>query len=189
VVLRQLQNRTHSQLYEAVFLVNCKRCICPVPITHFVSAAFTVDSSHVTASSSTLWSRFSPPSNFVNGHMLKMWFMVCRWPQSQEDDWGKTPFVQVSNRHQTAWQIMSKRIPSVVNCLCSEILSRHQIITTYMRHEIPGIFKQFTWAMKSDPSSNQPITSNYLSLSLSSTLSSYGDRTFAAVKLSSSPAA
>jgi len=52
-----------------------------------VVAAVTVDSSHMTASSSALWSRFSPPTDFVNGHMSTMWFMVCRWPQSQEDDW------------------------------------------------------------------------------------------------------
>jgi len=39
-------------------------------------------SSHMTASSSALWSRFSPPSNFVNGHVSTMWFMVCRWPES-----------------------------------------------------------------------------------------------------------
>ena len=47
----------------------------------------------MTASSSASWTRFSPPSNFVNGHVLTMWFMVCRWPQSQLSE---TPFVQVS---------------------------------------------------------------------------------------------
>jgi len=36
----------------------------------------------MTALSSALWSRFSPALNFVNGHMLTVWFMVCRWPQS-----------------------------------------------------------------------------------------------------------
>jgi len=36
----------------------------------------------MTASSSASWSRFSPPSNYVNGHV----FMVCHWPQSQESD-------------------------------------------------------------------------------------------------------
>ena len=46
-----------------------------------------VDSSHMTASSSALWSRFSQPSNYVNVHVSTMWFMVCRWPQSQEGDW------------------------------------------------------------------------------------------------------
>ena len=35
---------------------------------------------------SALWSRFSPSSSFVNGHVSTMWFMVCRWPQSQEGD-------------------------------------------------------------------------------------------------------
>ena len=37
--------------------------------------------------SSALWSRFSPPSNFINRHVSTMWFMVCHWPQSQEGDW------------------------------------------------------------------------------------------------------
>ena len=43
----------------------------------------------MTASSSASWSRFSPPSNSVNGHVSTMWFMVCRWPQSQEGDWAR----------------------------------------------------------------------------------------------------
>ena len=53
------------------------------------SAAIAVDSSHTTASSPASWSRFSPPSNSVNGHVWTMWFMVCRWPQSQKGDWAK----------------------------------------------------------------------------------------------------
>ena len=56
---------------------------------HFTSAAVAVDSSRMTASSSALWSTFSPHSNFVNGHVSTMWFMVCRWPQSQEGDWSR----------------------------------------------------------------------------------------------------
>jgi len=56
-------------------------------IIFFASAAVAVDSSHMTASSSTLWSRFSPHSNSVYGHVSTMWFMVCRWQQSQEGDW------------------------------------------------------------------------------------------------------
>ena len=39
------------------------------------------------SSSSTPRSRFSPPSNFVNGHVSTMWFVVCRWPQSHGGDW------------------------------------------------------------------------------------------------------
>ena len=55
---------------------------------YFTSAAVAVDSSHMTASSSTSWSRlFSPPSNFVNVHVSTMWFTVRRWPQSQQGDW------------------------------------------------------------------------------------------------------
>jgi len=49
-------------------------------IIYFVSAAVAVDSSHMTASLSTSWIRFSPP-NFVSGHVLTTWFMVCRWSQ------------------------------------------------------------------------------------------------------------
>ena len=64
---------------------------CPVwPVNYyFTSAAVAVDSCHMTASSSTSWSRFSPSTNFVNGHVSTMWFMVCCWPQSQEDDWAR----------------------------------------------------------------------------------------------------
>ena len=59
------------------------------PIIYFASAAVAVDSSHMTASSSTSWSTFSSPSNFVNGHVSTTWFMVCRWPQSEEGDWAR----------------------------------------------------------------------------------------------------
>jgi len=44
-------------------------------VIYFASAAVAVDSSHMTASSSASWSRFSPPSDFVNGHVSTMWFM------------------------------------------------------------------------------------------------------------------
>ena len=39
--------------------------------------------------SSASYSRFSPPSNFVDGHVSTVWFVVCRWPQSQEGDWAR----------------------------------------------------------------------------------------------------
>jgi len=58
-------------------------------IVHFASAAVAVDSSHTTASSSASCSRFGPPSDFVSGQVLTMWFMVCRWSQSQEGDWAR----------------------------------------------------------------------------------------------------
>jgi len=61
----------------------------PSPLFHLATAAVAGDSSHMTASSSASWSRFSPPSNIVNGHVSTMWFMVCRWPQSQEGDWAR----------------------------------------------------------------------------------------------------
>jgi len=50
---------------------------------YFTSVAVAVDSSHMTVLSSASQSRFSQPSNFVNGHVLTMWFMVCRWPHLQ----------------------------------------------------------------------------------------------------------
>ena len=55
----------------------------------FTSAVVAVDSSHMTVSSSGLWSGFSPSSNFVSGHMSTMWFMFCRCPQSQEANWAR----------------------------------------------------------------------------------------------------
>ena len=57
-------------------------------IIYFASSAVALDSSRVTASSSTSWSRFNPPSNFVNGHVSTIWFVVCHWPQSQ-GDWAR----------------------------------------------------------------------------------------------------
>ena len=56
---------------------------------HLVTAVVAVNSSHVTVSSSALWSSFNSPSNVVSGHMSTMWFMVCHWPQSQEGDWTR----------------------------------------------------------------------------------------------------
>ena len=67
-------------------------------IIYFATAAVAVDSSHtcMTASSSASWSRFSPPSDFVNGHVSTMWFMVCSWPQSQEGDWARPRFCKLA---------------------------------------------------------------------------------------------
>jgi len=53
----------------------CTSCVMDDVIfahNYFASAAVAVDSSHMTASSSASWSRFSPPSNFVNGHLPTM---------------------------------------------------------------------------------------------------------------------
>ena len=38
---------------------------------HFMSSAVTVDCSHMTVSSSALWSGFSQPSNFANRHVCQ----------------------------------------------------------------------------------------------------------------------
>ena len=66
------------------FAVHGIQCGLSLLCNYFVSAAVAVDSSHMTLSSSASWSILSLPSNFVNGHMSAMWFMVCRWPQSQD---------------------------------------------------------------------------------------------------------
>ena len=75
---------------------------------YFASAAVAVDSSHMTASSSALWSRFSPPSNFGNGHVSTMWFMFCRWPQSREGDWARPHLCKLA-RH-GPWPIRKRFI-------------------------------------------------------------------------------
>ena len=86
-----------QQTHPNVSYCNCSIRRCGL-LYYFASAAVTVDFSHMTASSSASRSIFSPPSNFVNGHVSTMWFTVCHWPQSQEGDWGETPFVQVMER-------------------------------------------------------------------------------------------
>jgi len=87
--------RTHVDIGSLLFTKQptlCFYCYC------FASVAVAVDSDHMTASSSASWSRFSPPSNFVNGHVSTMWFMVCCWPQSQEGDWARPHLCKLS-RH------------------------------------------------------------------------------------------
>jgi len=75
--------------YSALFGRGRQRCGLCLPIIYFASAAVAVDFSHMTASSSASWSRFRPPSDFVNGHVSTMWFIFCQsWPQSQEGDWA-----------------------------------------------------------------------------------------------------
>ena len=83
----------------------------------FVNAAVAVDSSCKTASSSASWSRFSPPSNFVNWHMSTMWFMVCCWSTITGRWLGETLFMHVS----TTWSLTC---PETVNrrpCMTKKI--------------------------------------------------------------------
>ena len=54
----------------------CQSTEGSTPHYYYASAVVAVESSHMNASSPTLWSRFSPPSDFVNGHEWTMWFMV-----------------------------------------------------------------------------------------------------------------
>ena len=59
----------------------------------------------MTASSSASWSRFSPPSNFVNGHVSTM---VCRWLQSQEGDLARPHLCNLA-RH-GSWPVRKRFI-------------------------------------------------------------------------------
>ena len=83
---RQSTEGRYYSLLLTVYIFNC-RVLYGWKFIYFASAAVAVDSSRMTASSSASWSRFSPPSNFINGHVSTMLFMVGHWPQSQEGDW------------------------------------------------------------------------------------------------------
>jgi len=76
----RLNSHRHTRYNKTVLSVSCLAWGVN-SLIYFASAAVAVDSSHTTASLSDSWSRFSPPSNSVNGHVSTMWFMVCRWPQ------------------------------------------------------------------------------------------------------------
>jgi len=72
-------------------------------INYFASAAVAVDSSHMSAFSSASWSKFSPSTNFVNGHVSTMWFKVCHWASlsqiaSQQGDLARPHFCQYTCR-------------------------------------------------------------------------------------------
>jgi len=75
---------------------------------YFASAAVAVDPSHMTASSFASWSRFSPPSNFGNGHVSTMWYMVCRKPESQEGDWTRPHLCELA--HHGPWPVQKRFI-------------------------------------------------------------------------------
>jgi len=66
-------------------------------IYYFMSA----DSSHMTASSSASWSRFSSPSNFVNGHKQCSSWSVAGHNHKKVIVMGETPLMQVS----TTWAL------------------------------------------------------------------------------------
>jgi len=103
----------------------CVTMLTVTEILYFATAAVAVDSSHMTASSSASWSRFSPPSNFVNGHVSTMCFIVCRWPQSQKGDWaGETPFLQDS----TTWALTRPETVHQRPCLTRKIKTCCRIV-------------------------------------------------------------
>jgi len=99
---------------------SCARRAAPLhgEIIYFANAAVAVDSSHMSASSFASWCRFSPPSNFVNGHVSvvsTMWFTVCHWwPQSQKGDWARPHLCKLERHgsetvHQRPWHVWRGR--------------------------------------------------------------------------------
>jgi len=89
--LARIESKLFCRNWNAVAVASCRQrwtiSAMNSLVLYFASAVVSIDSSHLTTSSSALWSRFSPPSNFVDGHVSTMWFIVCHWPQSQEADW------------------------------------------------------------------------------------------------------
>jgi len=100
-------------------------CTCSSGTTiYFASPAVAVDSS-VTASSSASWSRFSPPSNFVNGYVVYGLSLATITGRRL----GETPFVQVS----TTWALTCPETVHQRPCMTREIetwLSYSRVGTT-----------------------------------------------------------
>jgi len=88
-----------------------------VIVIYFANATVAVDSSHTTASSSASWSRFSPSSNFLNGHVSTMWFMVRRWPLShvRHTNCPLLYFTLFSDQHSRLTAIFRTSVPSRIN--------------------------------------------------------------------------
>ena len=86
--LEQPHDADDAEELENVVLLQQQQPATTSTSVSYIYFASAVDCSHMTASSSASWSRFSPASNFLNGH-VSMWFMVCRWPQSQEVGWAR----------------------------------------------------------------------------------------------------
>jgi len=99
-----------SSMYgvQCLYLKEQQTGVILIGYYYFASAADALDSSHVTASSSALWSRFSPASNFANGLVSTMWFTVCRWPQSQDGDWARPHLCKLA-RH-GPWPVRKRLI-------------------------------------------------------------------------------
>jgi len=55
---------------------------------HFANAVVGVDFSHLTASYLDSWSSCNQPSNFVNGYVSTVWFVVCYWPHFTFVGWA-----------------------------------------------------------------------------------------------------
>jgi len=58
---------------------------------HFTSVVVTEVSSQSSAPSSTLWNDCNLSSDFVKGHGLTMWLVVCHCLHSQMADLAKPP--------------------------------------------------------------------------------------------------
>ena len=94
---------------------------------YFASAAVAVHSSQMTASSSASWSRFSPPSNFVNGHVStsRCWssFVGCRQDVTHFCCWVPAPAARRPQRARSYRSIFPARTalsskPAGHRCCC-----------------------------------------------------------------------
>jgi len=96
------------------------------PFIYFASDAVAVDSSHT-----PLWSRFSPPSNLVNGRVSTTWFTVCRWPQSQEGDWTRP--------HLILWNCITKlvRVLKDIFSRCFHLYSCQSLVKAQYSRLLP----------------------------------------------------
>ena len=56
--------------------------------------------------------RFFPPSSFVDGHVSTTWFVVCRWPQSQEGDWVRPRLCKLAQHE--PWPVQKRFIRDCV---------------------------------------------------------------------------
>ena len=81
-------------------------------VIHFASAVVAVDSSHMTVSSSTSRSSFSPPLNFVSGHVSTMVHGLSLAIITRKS-LGKTPFVQICTTWALACPEMVEHRPRV----------------------------------------------------------------------------
>jgi len=96
--------------------------LCASADTSYRPVSVSVTSRSIVISSCTSWCRFSPPSNFLNGHLLTMWFMVYRWPQSQEGDCARPHLCKVLLKwlDRSSWFWHGGFLQLILHCVVTE---------------------------------------------------------------------